>query len=158
MELTALVVLGAIWFLSFGIPKLDHTANALRPQNSPAYAALDEIKTHLVQNREPLWLITRGTDEMEIARTSGSRPARSSNGPSPIRSSAASPCPRRSGREPDYQAANRAASRNWSPNANSCAPPRWQQGFNTNSFALDRQHSEHVAGRGRTQAGLLADQ
>jgi uncharacterized protein len=65
--ITAAIIVAAAVILSFGIPKLDHTANALRPQNSPSYAALDEIKTNLTQNREPLWLITRGTSSSEIA-------------------------------------------------------------------------------------------
>jgi len=66
--LTALLALGAGFVLSFGLPRLDHTANALRPQNSPAYEALDEIKSHLTQNRDPLWLITTGQNETEVAR------------------------------------------------------------------------------------------
>jgi predicted RND superfamily exporter protein len=66
--LTALLVLVAGFVLSFGFPALDHTANALRPQNSAAYAALDEIKLRLNQKREPLWLIITGTNEQEIAR------------------------------------------------------------------------------------------
>ncbi|MDB6023748.1 MAG: putative rane protein [Pedosphaera sp.] len=66
---TAFLCIGALFILlRAGVPALDHSANALRPQNSPAYAALDEIKTNLVQNGEPLWLITRSHDEMEIAR------------------------------------------------------------------------------------------
>ena len=65
---TALLVLGASATLISGLPRLDHTADALRPQNSPAYGALDEIKARLAQHREPLWILTRGRDESEIAR------------------------------------------------------------------------------------------
>ncbi len=64
---TAALVLGAILILSFGIPTLDHSDKALRPRNSPSYAALDEI-SHELTRRESLWLITRGRDELEIAR------------------------------------------------------------------------------------------
>src|SRR5437899_5667883 len=64
---TALLVLGASATLISGLPRLDHTADALRPQNSPAYGALDEIKARLAQHREPLWILTRGRDESEIA-------------------------------------------------------------------------------------------
>lgn len=49
-------------------PRMDRTANALRPRHSTAYAALDEIKTNLTGNRDPLWLILRGTNEQQIAR------------------------------------------------------------------------------------------
>lgn len=66
---TAFLITGSLAVLIVrGAPKLDHTANALRPRNSSAYAALDEIKTNLAQNREPLWLITRSSDPTEIAR------------------------------------------------------------------------------------------
>lgn len=43
-----------------GIPRIDPTANALRPRHSPAYEAVDQITTHLNKKREPLWLIIGG--------------------------------------------------------------------------------------------------
>lgn len=64
---TAAVILFAVVTLLFGIPKMDSTANALRPRNSPAYAALDDIKGQLGQKREPLWLLISGTNESEVA-------------------------------------------------------------------------------------------
>ena len=63
---TAALALGAIVILCFGIPRLDHSDKALRPRNSPSYAALDEISNELA-HRESLWLITRGRDELGIA-------------------------------------------------------------------------------------------
>ena len=65
---TVLLGIIATIVLGSGVPKLDHTADALRPQHSPAYAALDEIKKAITGNREPLWLITTSRDEMEITR------------------------------------------------------------------------------------------
>ena len=65
---TALLGIIAVIVLASGIPRMDHTADALRPQHSPAYAALDDIKKAITQNRDPLWLITSSRDEMEIAR------------------------------------------------------------------------------------------
>jgi predicted RND superfamily exporter protein/lauroyl/myristoyl acyltransferase len=62
----ALVLVSGI-ILFGGLPKLDYSADALRPRHSPAYAALDEIKTNIAGNREPLWLITQGRDETEVA-------------------------------------------------------------------------------------------
>jgi predicted exporter len=46
---------------------MDPTANALRPRNSQAYAALDEIKNQLNQKREPLWVLVAGNRELEVA-------------------------------------------------------------------------------------------
>ncbi|HZV35525.1 MAG TPA: MMPL family transporter [Verrucomicrobiae bacterium] len=69
LGITALFVFGsALVLLIGGIPVLDHSANALRPRNSPAYAALDAMKANLTGNREPLWLISRARDEMEISK------------------------------------------------------------------------------------------
>src|ERR1700722_9075396 len=62
LGVVALVVLGT------GIPRMDHTADALRPQHSPAYTALDEIKKAITQNHDPLWLITASRDEMPVGR------------------------------------------------------------------------------------------
>ena len=57
---------GAILFSS--LPKMDSTANALRPRDSQAYTTLDAIKENLNQKREPLWLVISGRDESEVAR------------------------------------------------------------------------------------------
>jgi len=65
---TAAVVLFSITVLLFGIPKMDSTANALRPRDSKAYAALDMIQRQLGQKQEPLWLLVAGSNESEVAR------------------------------------------------------------------------------------------
>ena len=65
---TAAIVLFSITVLLFGIPKMDPTANALRPRDSKAYAALDKIQKQLGQKQEPLWLLVAGTNETEVAR------------------------------------------------------------------------------------------
>src|SRR6185437_14909507 len=64
---TAAIILFSIGVLFFGIPKMDSTANALRPRNSKAYAALDMIQQQLGQKEEPLWLLIAGTNETEVA-------------------------------------------------------------------------------------------
>ncbi|HEY3860517.1 MAG TPA: MMPL family transporter [Verrucomicrobiae bacterium] len=43
--------------LAMGPPRVDTTANALRPRNSAAFNALSQIETNLNQARQPLWLI-----------------------------------------------------------------------------------------------------
>src|SRR2546427_574380 len=65
---TAILILLSLATLLFGLPPMDATANALRPRHSQAYAALETIKQHLNQKREPLWLIVEGRNESEVAR------------------------------------------------------------------------------------------
>jgi len=65
---TAILILLSLATLLFGLPTMDATANALRPRHSQAYAALETIKQHLNQKREPLWLIVEGRNESEVAR------------------------------------------------------------------------------------------
>lgn len=65
---TAALFLGCIVVLFRGLPQLDASSKALQPRNSPAYAAVEQIKEHLNQKREPLWLILAGRDENEVAR------------------------------------------------------------------------------------------
>jgi predicted RND superfamily exporter protein len=65
---TAAVVLFSLAVLLFGIPKMDSTANALRPRDSKAYAALDTIQHQLGQKQEPLWLLVAGANESEVAK------------------------------------------------------------------------------------------
>jgi predicted RND superfamily exporter protein len=48
---TVLLIVGSAVVLLFGLPRMDATADALRPRNSPAYEALDSIKLHLNQKR-----------------------------------------------------------------------------------------------------------
>src|SRR2546425_1322334 len=65
---TGLLIFSASCALFSGHPRMDATANALRPRNSQAYAALETIKQRLNQKREPLWLIVEGRNEDEVAR------------------------------------------------------------------------------------------
>lgn len=134
-SLTALLALGAGLVLSFGWPRLDHTANALRPQNSPAYAALDEIKNHLTQNREPLWLITTGQNETEVAHhleQAASVLGRAAT--NQLIDSFTLPIalwPR-----PEYQAANRAAVAGILAERNSLRSAALAEGFGANSLVM----------------------
>ncbi len=65
---TGALILCSLVILSFGIPKMDSTANALRPRDSKSYAALDVIQHQLGQKQEPLWLLVSGADETEVAK------------------------------------------------------------------------------------------
>lgn len=62
----ALGLLAAAILLS-GLPRIDPTAAALRPRNSPAYAAVESLQAQLNQKREPLWLIVSGKDVQQTA-------------------------------------------------------------------------------------------
>ncbi len=71
---------GAVWLASVVLlvgliviclkfwPTFDQSPDALRPKDSPAYAAIEEIKRSLGAPQEPLWILTPGRDEAEVAR------------------------------------------------------------------------------------------
>jgi lauroyl/myristoyl acyltransferase len=65
---TAFLILPCAAIIFAGLPKMDPTADALRPRDSQAYTTLDAIKENLNQKREPLWLVVSGRDESEVAR------------------------------------------------------------------------------------------
>ncbi len=65
---TAILILICAPVLFSGLPKMDPTADALRPRDSQANTTLDAIKFNLNQKREPLWLLVSGRDESEVAR------------------------------------------------------------------------------------------
>ncbi len=136
LSVTAVVVVLTLAVLVIaGIPKIDPTANALRPRHSPAYEAVDQITAHLNQKKEPLWLIIGGKtvtnveERLQQAQAVLNR-AVSNNLiagftlPTPL-------WPR-----PDYQAQNRETARQLA----SEGPIFWQaaltNGFSTNALAL----------------------
>ena len=49
-------------------PGFDNSPDALRPKNSPAYAAVEEIKQRLKRTQEPLWILMAGADEAGISQ------------------------------------------------------------------------------------------
>jgi len=65
--LTLGTCLVCVLILLRGLPAMDASADALRPRDSQAYSTLDEVKFHLGQNRDPLWVLVRGRDEAEVA-------------------------------------------------------------------------------------------
>jgi len=64
---TVLMLAAAVVTLTTGFPRIDGTANALRPRRSEAYATLEVIKRQMGQGREPLWLLLSGRNESEVA-------------------------------------------------------------------------------------------
>jgi predicted RND superfamily exporter protein/lauroyl/myristoyl acyltransferase len=67
--LTGLVVIITVAVLTFGLPRIDPTADALRPRRSSAYSAMDEVQTQLARSKEPLWLVTSGKTISGVAQT-----------------------------------------------------------------------------------------
>ena len=65
--ITASLILLCAAILFSGLPKMDTSANALRPRDSQAYTTLDAIQNNLGQTREPLWLVIAGRDENDVA-------------------------------------------------------------------------------------------
>jgi predicted exporter/lauroyl/myristoyl acyltransferase len=65
---SVLLVAAAAAFVMWRPPSVDHSASALEPTHSPAYAALEEIKSRLGQMVEPVSLLVTGRDEGEVAR------------------------------------------------------------------------------------------
>jgi predicted exporter len=59
------IVCGAM--LAMRRPSFDNSPDALRPKNSPAYGALEEIKQRLKRAEDPLWVLVTGRDEAQIA-------------------------------------------------------------------------------------------
>ena len=64
--ITVWVVLLTGAVLLTGLPRIDPTANALRPRNSPAYLAVEQLQALLGQKREPLWLVLAGKTVMQV--------------------------------------------------------------------------------------------
>jgi len=97
-----------ILILLRGLPAMDSTADALRPRDSQAYATLDRLKANLSQNRDPLWVLISGRDEIEVAaRLNTIEPALQAAVSNGVLASFHSPAllwP-----QPGFQSANRAA-------------------------------------------------
>ncbi len=66
MGVTALVIVLAGAVLLAQRPRLDRTANALRPQTAGAETALEEVTTGLGLPNDPLWVVVSGTNEAAV--------------------------------------------------------------------------------------------
>lgn len=70
---------GVIWGITVGTlllcfgslarngPRFDRSPDPLKPKNSEAYAAVEQIKQRLGRTEEPLWIIVTGSNETEVA-------------------------------------------------------------------------------------------
>jgi predicted RND superfamily exporter protein/lauroyl/myristoyl acyltransferase len=132
---TAILICAFAAILIRGLPKMDATANALRPRSSPAYAALEAVKQQLAVKREPLWLLVGGRNENEVAtRIAEVEPALNqavSNGVLTEFTLPSSLWPR-----PEFQNANRTLARQLSSRKDELRAAVSSQGFTPTSLAL----------------------
>lgn len=142
-RLTGFVITGAVLasvslILAFGLPRVDPSANALRPRNSQAYAAIDEMQSQLNQKREPLWLLIAGRDLAEVeqkllqaqaalARAVSNQLIDGFTLPTPL-------WPR-----PDYQAKNRSSALTLASESQAFREAAQTNGFAEGSLALTDQ-------------------
>ncbi len=133
--ITAALVLFTGAVLLFGLPTIDSTANALRPRNSPAYAAMEQIQTHLAQKHEPLWLVLGGPTLTNVAETmmscKGALALAASNGVI-----AGFTLPTELWPKPGFQAANRTTARELSGERTRLRRAAQESGFTETSLAL----------------------
>jgi uncharacterized protein len=65
--ITIALLAGAAFVVAQPRSRFDRSPNALKPKNSRAYAAVEEIKQRLGRPDEPVWVMARGKDEQEVA-------------------------------------------------------------------------------------------
>jgi uncharacterized protein len=63
---TTLLIIFAGTILLVQRPRLDHTADALRPKSAGAEIALEEVTAALGLPKDPLWVVVSGTDERAV--------------------------------------------------------------------------------------------
>ncbi|MFO1501215.1 MAG: MMPL family transporter [Verrucomicrobiota bacterium] len=62
-----LPLLSAVLLWQNGI-RLDHSPNVLKPKQSPATTALEQIKSRIGRSQDPLWILIPGENEPMVAR------------------------------------------------------------------------------------------
>ncbi len=132
---TAILLVICAVLLALRFPGFDNSPDALRPKNSPAYAAVAEIKQRLQRTQEPLWVLTVAKNEAEmsekLAATRAALSRAQSNGLIASFTLPDSLWPR-----PEYQAANRPIAAALDARENEFRSALLAGGFTTNSFAL----------------------
>ncbi|HYE30416.1 MAG TPA: MMPL family transporter [Methylomirabilota bacterium] len=61
-----LVFVTATVLLAQGFPRMDTGTEALRPRNTPAYDAMEAVKTNVTGRTDPFWLLARGKTPQEL--------------------------------------------------------------------------------------------
>jgi predicted RND superfamily exporter protein len=63
---TATAALAATLVLFRSHPRLDQTADSLRPRHSSAYESMERIKQRIARTEDPVWMIVAGKDELDL--------------------------------------------------------------------------------------------
>jgi predicted exporter len=66
--ISLLLLLASIVVLWRSAPQFDHSPNVLKPKNSAASAALEQIKARFQRTEEPLWVLIPGKNETGVAK------------------------------------------------------------------------------------------
>jgi lauroyl/myristoyl acyltransferase len=121
--------------LSFHLPPLDRSANALKPQHSEAEAALEEMTAAIGIPQDPLWVIISGHQEREVfeilSRTEGLLQRAVSN-----RTISGYLLPTVMWPRVEYQQANRAAAAALGVQGPALRAAAVREGFETNALFL----------------------
>ncbi len=67
LAITLGLLLAGIGVAIFAPPKVDYSSKPLRPRNSEAYAAMEDVRARLGQT-DPHWLLVRGADDREVTK------------------------------------------------------------------------------------------
>jgi len=153
LGVTALVILLAGAVLVVMRPRLDRTADALRPQSAGAQGALDEITAAMEIPKDPLWVVISGANERAVyerlARAEALLKEAQSHG-----IIAGSVVPAALWPHPDYQVANRATARQLGALGPSLREAAARAGFATNALFLTDELVRTWARAGES-AGVL---
>lgn len=135
---TALLVLAGLALLAWRPPVFDQSADSLRPQNSRAYAAVDQIKLRLNRPLEPLWVMIAGKSEADVA---GRFPVVRSILNDAVKSQAIASftLPETLWPHPERQSANRSAALALAQQEVSLREATKGAGFSDNSFSMAQE-------------------
>jgi uncharacterized protein len=136
-----------IWFITFVLlliaaftlarprPRFDRSPDALKPKNSQAYAAVEQIKNRLGRPDDPVWVMVHGNDEQKVADRLALMQPWLEQGLS-SRAISRFTMPTQLWPQPQNQRANRDALRSLVARADDTRAAILAHGFTTNSLAL----------------------
>jgi predicted RND superfamily exporter protein len=134
---SAFLLVSAAILLAKERPGFDHSPEALRPKNSPAYAAVEQIKKELGRMQEPMWVIVPGENESEVARRLQEADAALNRAKSNhLVASYTLPTPLWP--KPVFQEANKKTAREFLDDLPKIQQAALGEGFTTNSLALTK--------------------
>lgn len=136
--ITALVLVFAGAVLLIRQPKLDRTANALRPQQAEAETALNELTASMGIPRDPIWVIVAGSDEGRVYERLRKAEALLEQAVSNHTISGYL-LPTTLWPRPEYQAANRATARRLGAQGGLLREAARDAGFETNALFLTEE-------------------